>query len=158
MKSAIAALVLLTVLAFTAPPPGCEPSGTQLFPCAVTRYSTPIKLSAALGAILMTYRGGGNYGGFFATVEPGFGGGKFNVGYRLGKHQYLPVYNVGLSASLMQTWGNPLGDVQEGQTYAGLELSGAFTIIVVNGGIFWHVAGDDEEHDVVYTLGVGCGI
>jgi hypothetical protein len=124
----------------------------------MTRYSTPIKLSAALGVILLNGYGSGSSGGFFATVEPGFGGGKLNVGYRYGRQQILPVYNVGLSASVMQTWGNPLGDVEKDQTYVGLELSGAFTLVGVSGGIFWHVAGDDGENGTIYTLGVGCGI
>jgi hypothetical protein len=157
-------VILLLVLAVTevpsAPNPAlCQPtSGSQLFPCAVTRYSTPLKVSAAVGVVLMHRTGYQTYRGPFALLEPGFGGGKVSLGYRFGRHQVIPLYNLGAALSLMQTWGNPLGDVEGGQTYLGIELVGAFTMLSVNGGVFWHVAGDDEDHGRVWTLGVGAGI
>ncbi len=124
----------------------------------MTRYSTPIKVSGVLGIVFMQLHGNNTYSGFFAQIEPGIAGGKINAGYRYGEHHFLPVYNIGLAVSLMQTWSNPLQDVEGGQTYIGLELSGAFSVIGLNGGVFKHIAGDDEESNWIYSLGIGVGI
>ena len=158
MRILIAFVLLLTIPAL-AVPEGVEPEplGTQLLPCAMTRYSTPIKVSAALGVSFNRMTGHHGYRGFFVLAEPGFGGGKLNVGYRFGAVQFMPIWHAGLSASLLQTWGDPLQDVEPDQTYVGLELSGAFALIGINGGVFMHVAGDDDEHDWIYSLGVGVG-
>ena len=81
-----------------------------------------------------------------------------NLGYRFGRMQFMPLWNIGLSASALQTWGNPLDDVEPDQTYMGLELSGAFSMLGLNFGVFRHVAGDDEDNEWIYTLGAGAGI
>ncbi|MBN2587786.1 MAG: hypothetical protein JXA64_01095 [Candidatus Fermentibacteraceae bacterium] len=153
-------LLLLVVTAVQAIPEGVdpEPNGTHLFPCAMTRYSDPIKISGVLGVSFNRMTGYRSYRAFFVQVEPGIGGGKLNLGYRLGEIQFLPIWNLGLSASALQTWGNPLGDVEPEQTYLGLELSGAFAVLGLNFGIFKHAAGDDDDHDWIYTMGVGVGI
>ncbi|OPL18106.1 MAG: hypothetical protein AVO35_06270 [Candidatus Aegiribacteria sp. MLS_C] len=158
MKHVCSVLVLVFVL--YAMPEGVdpEPRGTQLFPCAMTRYSTPIKVSGVLGVSFNRITGHGGYRGFFAQLEPGFGGGKVNLGYRFGRMQFMPLWNIGLSASALQTWGNPLDDVEPDQTYLGLELSGAFSMLGLNFGVFRHLAGDDGEHDWILTLGAGAGI
>ena len=39
----------------------------------------------------------------------------------------------------------------------GLELVGAFSVVGLNGGVFKHVAGK-EENDWIYSLGIGIGI
>lgn len=153
-------LVLMLWGALLAIPPGVdpEPSGTQLFPCAMTRYSTPIKVSGVLGVSFNRMTGYRSYRAFFVQAEPGFGGGKLNLGYRVGATAFMPIWNLGLSTSLLQTWGNPLGDVEPDQTYLGLELSGAFSMLGLNVGVFRHMAGEDEDHEWIYTLGVGAGI
>jgi hypothetical protein len=130
----------------------------QLFPCAMTRYSTPIKVSGVLGVSFNNITGYGKYRGFFAQLEPGFGGGKVNLGYRFGRMQFMPLWNIGLTASLLQTWGDPLDDIEPDQTYLGTELSGAFSVIGLNAGAFMHVVGDDEDNEWIYTLGAGVGI
>lgn len=158
MKSILAALIFLSAIVFAIPEPGFEPRGTQLFPCAMVRYSTPIKVSGVFGVIFMQLNGYHSYGGFFTQIEPGIAGGKLSAGYRYGKHQFLPVFNIGLAVSLMQTWSNPLQGVDGGQTFAGLELSGAFSMLGLNGGVFRHIAGDDEDSDWIYSLGIGVGI
>lgn len=136
------------------PPTSYRP---QLFPCAMTRYSTPLKLGWVLGVVRYSSANRMFQHGPFVQLEPGFGGGKVNLGYRFSRSGFLPVFNVGLSASLLQTWGNPLGDVEPGQTYAGIELSTAFSVLGLNAGVFRHMGGDDEEHDWITTLGVGAG-
>lgn len=129
----------------------------QFLPCVMTRYSTPLKLGWVLGVV--RYRSADRFDlhGPFAQLEPGFGGGKVNLGYRYSRGGFLPVFNVGLSASLLRTWGNPLGDAEPGQTYAGIELSTAISIIGLNTGVFRHIGGDDEDHDWIMTLGAGAG-
>ena len=158
MKYIPALLLLLAALASSAPPPGHEPGGSQLFPCINARYSTPMKLSFAAGVTFMQLHSNGTYSGFFSQIEPGIAGGRLNFGYRYGEYHFLPVYHIGACASLMHTWGNPLGDVESGQTYIGIELSGAFNVIILSGGAFRHIAGDDEENDWIYSLGAGLGI
>jgi hypothetical protein len=158
MKHLAVLLLVIASITYAVPEGGCSPSGTQLFPCSMVRYSTPIKVSAALGVVFMKFCGYNEYTGFFVQAEPGFAGGKLNLGYRYGGHRFIPLFNIGLSASLMQTWDNPLNDVEGGQTYVGLELSGALSFFGVNFGVFRHVAGDDDEHQWIYTLGVGGGI
>lgn len=159
MKFVISILVLSASL--LAVPEGVtqEPRGTQLFPCVMTRYSAPIKLSGVVGVSFLRSVGNtSRYRAFFVQVEPGFGGGKLNMGYRLGEIRFLPIWNVGLSGSVLRTWGNPLGDVQPDQTYLGAELSGVFAFIGLNAGIYRHTAGDDPAHGWIYTLGAGFGI
>jgi len=159
MRLMYAALLFIATCASTAPPPGGHsPSSSQLFPRAMVRYSTPIKMSAVLGLTFMQLHGYNNYSGFFVQIEPGIAGGKLSTGYTLGKHQFIPIFNAGLNASLLQTWGDPLQDVLSDQTYLGLEIFGAFSLIGINAGVFRHIAGDDEEHSWIYSLGIGGGI
>lgn len=158
MKKVFYAVLALAVPCFAAPPPGFVPSGTQWFPTVMVRYSNPLKLSGSAGATLLNLQPFGRYSGFFGQIEAGAGGGKICAGYRLGKHQFLPIYNIGLAGSVMHTWGNPLGDVESGQTYLGAELYGALSVIGVNGGVYKHVAGDSENDDLLWTLGASLGI
>jgi hypothetical protein len=151
-------LVLLGLAQAAIPDCPAEPRRPFLFPCAMTRYSTPLKLGWVLGVAMNQPVGRYGHHGPFVQLEPGFGGGKVNLGYRYGQMSFLPIFNVGLAGSLLRTWGNPLGDVEPGQTYVGLELSGAFSALGLNAGIFRHVAGDDENHQWITVLGVGAGI
>jgi len=158
MKSSIMTVLVLSVMSFAAPPPGFVPSGTQWFPSVAVRYSDPLKLSGSIGATLMNLQPFGGYRGFFGQIEAGAGGGKASAGYRLGKHQFMPLYNIGLAGSVMHTWGNPLGDVESGETYLGVELSAALFVVSVNSGIYRHAAGDSEINEWIWTLGAGLGI
>ncbi|HAX62050.1 MAG TPA: hypothetical protein DCX95_05810 [Elusimicrobia bacterium] len=56
--------------------------------------------------------------------------------------------------SLMRTWNNPVG-LEEDQTYSGLELEGNFYSISFNIGLYYHISGDDDDHNIIPTLGVG---
>ena len=159
MKNATILIALIAVSIARGAVPGVPsmPSRPQLFPCVMTRYSTPLKLGWVLGVVRYNSTNRMFQHGPFVQLEPGFGGGKVNLGYRFSRSGFLPVFNAGLSASLLQTWGNPLGDAEPGQTYAGIELSTAFSVLGLNTGVFRHVGGDDEEHDWITTLGVGAG-
>ena len=158
MKCMSVLLLILSVIVFAVPENSYEPRSTQLFPSVMVRYSTPIKVSWALGVVFMKLHSSHAYSGFFTQIEPGIAGCKLNAGYRFGEHHFLPVYNIGLAVSVMQTWGSPLQGVESDQTYAGLELVGAFSMIGLNGGVFKHVAGDDEDSNWIYSLGIGLGI
>jgi len=76
----------------------------------------------------------------------------------IGNIHSTPFWLVGLSGSIMQTWGNPLQDVEPGQTYVGIELSGCTFWITVNGGVYRHIIGDDGDNDWIYCLGAGIGL
>ncbi len=158
MKCMSFLLLILSVIAFAVPENGFKPRSTQLFPSVLVRYSTPIKVSGVFGIVFMQLHGHNCYSGFFTQIEPGIAGGKLSAGYRYGEHHFLPLYNIGLAVSVMQTWGNPLADVDGGQTYVGLEIVGAFSMVGLNGGVFKHLAGDDEDSDWIYSLGIGIGI
>jgi hypothetical protein len=158
MKYMSAVLLILSVIAFAVPENGFIPRSSQLFPSAMVRYSTPIKVSGVLGLVFMKLHGHNSYSGFFTQIEPGIAGGKISVGYRYGEYHFMPIYNIGLALSVMQTWSNPLQDVEGGQTYVGLELVGALSMVGLNGGVFKHIAGDDEDSDWIYSLGIGLGI
>jgi hypothetical protein len=154
-------VVLLTIAlsGFTASeaPGSGVPGDTFLFPCAMTRYSAPLKLGWVLGLSWNRPQGAWGALGPVVQLEPGFGGGKINIGYRYCRYHFLPVMGAGLYASLMRTWGDPLGDVQPGQTYAGLETTLSLAILHFNAGVFRHVEGDDGEHTWIATLGLAAG-
>lgn len=158
MKQVLVPLLCIS-LALGAIPPGTPQTsqGSTWFPCVMTRYSTPLKLGFVLGISKNYLQGRQQFHGPFFQLEPGFGGGKINIGYKTGAFDFLPVYNIGLSGSLLHTWGNPLGDIEPNQTYAGLELSGALYMLQVNSGIFHHIAGDDNQHNWIITIGAGVG-
>ena len=158
MKCMSVLLLILSVAAFAVPENGFTPRTSQLFPSAMVRYSTPIKVSGVFGLVFMQLHGNNCYSGFFTQIEPGIAGGKLSAGYRYGKHHFMPLYNLGLAVSIMQTWGNPLQDVESDQTYVGLEVVGALSMLGLNGGVFKHIAGDDEERNWIYSLGIGVGI
>jgi len=159
MRSWYILLLILTCSAL-AIPEGVEPEplGTRLLPCCMTRYSTPIKLSFSLGVSFNRMTSYNSFRGFFLQAEPGFGGGKLNIGYRFGEIQFIPIWYLGLNTSLLRTWGNPLDDVRPDQTYLGMEFNTAFSVIGFSAGAFKHISGDDEENDWIYSLGLGVGL
>lgn len=134
-----------------------EQRGAYLFPCCMTRYSTPLKLGWVLGLSLNRPVGRFGHHGPYLQLEPGFGGGKINLGYRYGQSSFLPIFNIGLAGSVLRTWGNPLGDIEPGQTYLGMEISGAFSVLGLNAGVFRRVGGEAEDQRWLTVLGVGAG-
>jgi hypothetical protein len=157
MRSIILSLILIGLAHGVIPDAPVVPRGTTVFPCAMTRYSTPLKLGWVVGVSLNRPVGSSCYHGPFFQLEPGFGGGKINLGYRCGEYNFVPIYSIGVSGSILRTWGNPLGDVEPDQTYVGGELSVALVILGFNAGAFRHISGDDTDHEWIMTLGVGAG-
>lgn len=157
MKPVLISLICINLALGVIPNAPQETQRSTWFPCVMTRYSTPLKLGWVLGISKNYVQGRNQFHGPFYQLEPGFGGGKINIGYRFGAYNVIPLSNIGLSGSLLQTWSNPLGDVEPKQTYTGLELSGALYVLGFNSGIFRHIAGDDNQHDWIVTIGAGAG-
>lgn len=157
MKAVFLTMVFLGLSRAAIPGVPPELARAHLFPCVMTRYSTPLKLGWVLGVALNNPVGRFGHHGPFIQLEPGFGGGKANLGYRYGQSHFLPIFNIGLAGSVLRTWGNPLGDVEPNQTYLGVELSGAFSVLGLNAGVFRHIAGDQDGHRWITVLGVGAG-
>ena len=124
----------------------------------IIRFSTPIKFSAVLGFAFNRIGESSLHNDIFFCAEPGFGGGKLTIGRRIGNIHSTPFWLVGISGSLLQTWGNPLQDVEPGQTYLGIELSGSSYWVIINGGVYRHLIGNDEDSDWIICLGAGVGI
>lgn len=117
-----------------------------------------MRFSCALGVTVNSIMSSGDlFHGPFFHIEPGLAGGKVNLGYRTGRVMFVPVLHGGMSLSLLRTWGEPLSGVESGQTYLGAELSGGFMVVVVNGGLYRHVGGEDSTHDWIVSLGAGLG-
>ncbi len=87
-------------------------------------------------------------------VEPGIAGGKAALGVG-GSWNYM--FGIAMKSSLLYTWGNPLGDLESGQVYAGGEGTLMITGINVSFGLYGHVHGDNPEKDMLVSVGVGVG-
>ncbi len=137
MKNFPKVLFLLLILSITA----------SAFPFLFgARLSTP-----QIASISLTYRPTSL---LFVQVEPGVGGGKAALGIG-GSWAY--TFGIALKSSLLYTWGNPIGDVESKQTYAGGE-----GVLMVSGvnltfGLYGHIDGDDTEKDMLVSVGAGLG-
>jgi hypothetical protein len=110
------------------------------------RVSTP-----QIASFSLTYRPTDLW---FVQVEPGVGGGKAALGIG-GSFGY--TFGLGLKSSLLYTWGNPWGNVEADQLYAGGE-----GILMISGlnlcfGLYSHVDGDHPEKDMLVSVGAGLG-
>ncbi len=110
------------------------------------RVSTP-----QIASVSLTFRPADLW---FIQVEPGVGGGKVALGIG-GSWDY--VFGLALKSSILQTWGKTIGDVETGQTYAGGE-----GVIMVSGinltfGLYGHIKGDDQDKDMLVSVGAGLG-
>ena len=86
-------------------------------------------------------------------VEAGKGGGELSIGY--GDAGLL--YELAAKASVLQTWGDPIG-LEPEQTYIGVGLDLMNTqFVYVTVSHYWHIAGSDDEHDRIWSVGVGFG-
>ncbi|MCP4647199.1 MAG: hypothetical protein GY852_05590 [bacterium] len=125
-----------------------------LLPIAVNGY--PFMVGARLStpqiaSISLSYRPADLW---FIQLEPGIGGGKAALGIG-GSWEYM--FGIALKSSLLYTWGNPIGDSEAEQTYAGGE-----GVIMVSGinltfGLYGHVNGNDKDKDMLVSVGAGLG-
>lgn len=131
----------------------------DLFPTIGAKITTPQKLSLSIGFSGASWvRLFGPESGFLIRLEPGLSGAKFHLGTR---HTFnlmlIPVSSMDICASVMYTWNNPWGGLRNYQTYIGGELQFGVHLLIVSSGLYRHVAGDDEDHDWVFSAGAGLG-
>lgn len=161
MKTAVCSallLMLVSTVSEAVPDDNGSNRHSTVFPCVMVRYSTPIKVSGVFGVAIWRSIGNSKYFGPFFQLEPGFGGGKISAGMRYGECRFMPVFNAGIAVSLLHTWGDPLQGVEKDNTYIGLEGSVGLFVLGLNGGAFYHIAGDDDDSEWIYSLGIGVGI
>mgnify|MGYP001144650193 CR=1 FL=1 len=148
------ALVLMTsVTACAAAAPGWSPTvGVQL--------TTPQKLNVSVGITTIPLGGVlSSDGGLLVRLEPGLSGGKVHAGLRTSLSMvFIPMVSADMCASLLYTWNDPWGGLENDQTYLGAELRACAVPVIVSGGIYRHVAGDDTENEWVFSMGAGVGI
>jgi len=144
-----------------APVPGEQPGHgyvPPVLPCISLRYSTPVKISAAFGLTFLRRMENGSYDGVYFQLEPGFGGGKVNVGYKYGEYRFTPALRASLGTSILFTWGSPLSGVERAQTYVGIEGAIGYFVLELSGGVFRRTAGYGHGDDWIYNIGAGIGI
>lgn len=96
--------------------------------------------------------------GWFAQAEPGLGGGKLSLGLGgmgLSERRGLPpVYAAGVKASVVRTWGSPIG-ADKDRTLVGPEADLTICYVKLSAGYLWPVDGGDKAG--LFTWGVGLG-
>lgn len=110
------------------------------------RLSTP-----QIASVSLTYRPADLW---FVQVEPGVGGVKAALGIG-GSWDYK--FGIALKSSVLYTWGNPIGGTEPKQTYVGGEGVIMVTGINLTFGLYGHIDGDDEEKDMLVSVGAGLG-
>ncbi len=123
------------------------------------QVTTPQKLSVSLGftSIPWGILWGGR-GGFLLRLQPGISGGKIQAGIRDSFSMvFFPVASVDICASILYTWNDPWLGLENDQTYLGPEVRVGMLPVILSAGIYRHVAGWDEAHDWVLSMGAGLG-
>ena len=96
--------------------------------------------------------------GFVLRVEPGLAGGKLHAGIR---NQFtfffLPLMTWDYTVSLFHTWGDPWGEYTAKQTFLGLEVQSKVNIVLMSVGVYWHIAGNQDEPQALFSGAVGIG-
>lgn len=161
MKLALVFTSLLPLLLFTIGSDMFAADGRgAIFPTASINFCTPQKASLAIG---LTNTGWFDYfgvdSGWFFTLEPGLSGGSVNAGFRTGMNLFLlPMFRFDGMVSLMHTWNNPWGGLEDDQTYLGIRAATWVPLVNVSLGLFRHVGGGDDDHNWLVTAGVGVGL
>lgn len=101
--------------------------GRRVEPVGGIRIGFPQKLSAYVGATLVTGRYDGGHSGWTVTVEPGLGGGLAGAGRTTSGG---PLAMVRTQLAVLRTWGDPWL-VGPDATYVGLDTR----ITVLMGGV-----------------------
>ena len=91
---------------------------------------------------------------WLVQLEPGIGGGKVNIGLGFNWH-----YTIGFAvkASILKTWGSPMGEIKPKQTYVGGEFEMMWKGVNLSLGLLGHSEGDNPKRDVILTAGIGIG-
>lgn len=90
-------------------------------------------------------------------VEAGEGGGELSMGYGDGGLIGNTYFAWGLfpKVSVLQTWNDPIR-AEPNQTYIGVGLDiMLYTFIYATVSHYWHIAGSDDEHQNIWSVGVG---
>jgi hypothetical protein len=98
--------------------------------------------------------------GFTFQVDAGSGGGKVSLGVGAKAHvdeeDFHGTAGVGLRASLVRTWGSPIG-TEPNLTYLGPELDLSIVRINLNVGVLWRVSGHAGS-SALFSWGLGFGL
>jgi hypothetical protein len=98
--------------------------------------------------------------GFLLQADAGTGGGKVSLGVgaraRVEEEDFRGTVGVGLKASLVRTWGSPIG-TEPGLTYLGPELDLSVVRVNLTLGVLWRVSGQAGS-SALFSWGVGFGL
>ncbi len=152
-RGAVAAIASLLILA-------ALPARAEVEPALSADVGSPQKLSANLGIRIGTVKkDGADHGrGLLIQVQPGLGGGAFNLGWAPVALPSWGTQAVGLAvkARVLRTWGDPWGGLEPDQTYAGGEIAVAW-IVKVSFGVLTRVSSGGGKK-TVFTWSVGVGL
>ena len=73
------------------------------------------------------------------------------------QYDFFPVTSYDMCCSLMYTWNDPWSGLENNQTYLGLEAQAGGGLVLISAGVYRHVAGEDTDHDWVFSYGAGIG-
>jgi hypothetical protein len=126
----------------------------SMIPIAISKrigvkYTTPQRVSIPLGIVIAAHDGA-----LLLEFEPGWAGGKINLGYGF----VLPRSEniLFLKGSVLRTWDDPMGDLDSDRTYLGAELEFmGFEAIIMNVGIHTRIGGDDSSKVTIISAGIG---
>ena len=93
-----------------------------------------------------------NYRGLIASVEAGIDGGELNIGF--GWYEDWIGTGLSVKASVLNTWNDPRY-AEPNQTYIGASLDYMIMRVYLTVSHYWHIAGSDDEHDKIWSVGVG---
>ena len=98
--------------------------------------------------------------GFLFQADAGSGGGKLSLGVgaraRVEEEDFRGTVGVGLKASLVRTWGSPIG-TEPDLTYLGPELDLSVLRINLSLGVLWRVSGNTGS-SAIFSWGLGFGL
>jgi hypothetical protein len=98
--------------------------------------------------------------GFTFQADAGSGGGKLSLGIgaraRVEEPDFRGTVGVGLRASLVRTWGDPIG-TEPDLTYLGPELDLSVIRINLSLGVLWRVSGHGGS-SALFSWGLGLGL
>ena len=98
--------------------------------------------------------------GFLVQADAGSGGGRLSLGIgaraRVDEEDFHGTVGVGLKASLVRTWGSPIG-TEPDLTYLGPELDLSVVRVNLSLGVLWRVSGHTGG-SALFSWGLGFGL